>query len=299
MTPSNGNSVLYILFLMLPIRLIAMIKTTGEILKALSFFPQTSPLKITPSYSLIRPGTTVTLIQLVSGVINTIISVTVALPAASAFHDTGSLATSTCSSGCSPTAWLLLRYLHYLFSSCIQLSACSIPILPWLLPTVCSTFPWLCGFLIMSGVPKELDETAFLDGYSYWRFLFAYLFRLLLPVSVSRCSSVSCIRGLELLLAKTLTSVDAKPIAATMTRTASSSSYELGHCPLRAHSPSFLVQSSSTLCVTISPKVSPWDGFSQRRTVLWAYPGWHGPGRLQLFSSRLYYQLPPWAYGDG
>src|SRR5262249_6597121 len=32
----------------------------------------------------------------------------------------------------------------------------------------------------------------------------------------------------ELLLAKTLTSVDAKPIAATMTRTASTSGYELG-----------------------------------------------------------------------
>ena len=32
----------------------------------------------------------------------------------------------------------------------------------------------------------------------------------------------------ELLLAKTLTAVEAKPIAATMTRTASSSGYELG-----------------------------------------------------------------------
>jgi glycerol transport system permease protein len=32
----------------------------------------------------------------------------------------------------------------------------------------------------------------------------------------------------ELLLAKTLTAVHAKPIAATMTRTASSSGYELG-----------------------------------------------------------------------
>ena len=32
----------------------------------------------------------------------------------------------------------------------------------------------------------------------------------------------------ELLLAKTLTAVEAKPIAATMTRTASTSGYELG-----------------------------------------------------------------------
>ena len=40
-------------------------------------------------------------------------------------------------------------------------------------------------------------------------------------------SFASCFR-VELLLAKTLTAVDAKPIAATMTRTVSTAGYELG-----------------------------------------------------------------------
>jgi glycerol transport system permease protein len=40
-------------------------------------------------------------------------------------------------------------------------------------------------------------------------------------------SSVSCF-PVELLLVKTLTSVQAKPISATMTRTASTSGYQLG-----------------------------------------------------------------------
>jgi len=43
-----------------------------------------------------------------------------------------------------------------------------------------------------------------------------------------RPSSASCSPGVELLLAKTLTSVAAKPIAATMTRTVIISGYELG-----------------------------------------------------------------------
>jgi len=80
----------------------------------------------------------------------------------------------------------------------------------------------------MSGVPKELDELAFIDGYPFWKFFL----KILLPaiaagigVAAFFCFMFSWV---ELLLAKTLTSVEAKPIAAIMTRTASSSGYELG-----------------------------------------------------------------------
>ena len=79
----------------------------------------------------------------------------------------------------------------------------------------------------MSGVPKELDETVVLmvtrsgDSFSdihaddRGRYGVAMFF----------CFMYSWV---EMLIAKTLTSVDAKPIVATMTRTASSSGYELG-----------------------------------------------------------------------
>ena len=80
----------------------------------------------------------------------------------------------------------------------------------------------------MSGVPKELDETAYVDGYSFWRFFFKIFVPTIaagIGVAAFFCFMFSWV---ELLLAKTLTSVAAKPIAATMTRTASTSGYELG-----------------------------------------------------------------------
>jgi glycerol transport system permease protein len=80
----------------------------------------------------------------------------------------------------------------------------------------------------MSGVPKELDETAYVDGHSFASFFF----KIFLPtiaagigVAIFFCFMFSWV---ELLLAKTLTSVEAKPIAAVMTRTSSTSGYELG-----------------------------------------------------------------------
>src|SRR4029453_9693384 len=92
----------------------------------------------------------------------------------------------------------------------------NIPLAVWILE----------GF--MSSVPRQLDETAYLDGYGFWRFFL----KIFLPtiaagigVAAFFCFMFSWV---ELLLAKTLTSVAAKPIAATMTRTASASGYELG-----------------------------------------------------------------------
>jgi glycerol transport system permease protein len=80
----------------------------------------------------------------------------------------------------------------------------------------------------MSGVPKQLDETAYVDGYSFP----AFFVKIFIPtisagigVAAFFCFMFSWV---ELLLAKTLTAVAAKPIAATMTKTASSSGYELG-----------------------------------------------------------------------
>jgi glycerol transport system permease protein len=80
----------------------------------------------------------------------------------------------------------------------------------------------------MTGVPKELDETAYVDGYSFGRFFV----RIFMPAIASGIGVTAffcfMFSWVELLLAKTLTSVAAKPIAATMTRTASTAGYELG-----------------------------------------------------------------------
>jgi ABC-type glycerol-3-phosphate transport system permease component len=80
----------------------------------------------------------------------------------------------------------------------------------------------------MSGVPKEIDETAYLDGYSFPRFfitVFLPLIRAGVGVTAFFCFMFSWV---ELLLARTLTSVNAKPIAAVMTRTVSASGLDWG-----------------------------------------------------------------------
>jgi glycerol transport system permease protein len=80
----------------------------------------------------------------------------------------------------------------------------------------------------MSGIPREIDETAAIDGYSLTRFfvrIFLPLIRSGIGVTLFFCFMFSWV---ELLIARTITSVDAKPIAATMTRTVSAAGIDWG-----------------------------------------------------------------------
>jgi glycerol transport system permease protein len=77
-------------------------------------------------------------------------------------------------------------------------------------------------------VPKEIDETAYIDGYSFPRFFL----RIFIPniaagigVTAFFCFMFSWV---ELLLARTLTTTVAKPIAAVMTRTVSATGLDWG-----------------------------------------------------------------------
>ena len=80
----------------------------------------------------------------------------------------------------------------------------------------------------MSGIPKEIDETAYIDGYSFPRFflrIFLPLIKSGVGVTAFFCFMFSWV---ELLLARTLTSVNAKPIGAIMTRTVSAAGMDWG-----------------------------------------------------------------------
>ncbi len=82
------------------------------------------------------------------------------------------------------------------------------------------------GFI--SGVPIEIDETAFIDGYKFPRFfffIFVPLIRSGIGVAAFFCFMFSWV---ELLFARTLTTTAAKPIAATMTRTVSATGLDWG-----------------------------------------------------------------------
>ena len=222
----------YILFLMLPIYwLVAMsFKTTGEILSEFSLFPRTWTFD---NYRTIFTDPTwywgyFNSIAYVS--INTVISLTVALPAAYAFSRYRFLGDKQLffwllTNRMAPAAVFALPFFQLysavgLFDTYLGVALAhtlfNVPLAVWILE----------GF--MSGVPKELDETAYVDGYSFPRFfvqIFLPTIRSGVGVAAFFCFMFSWV---ELLLAKTLTAVAAKPIAATMTKTASSAGYELG-----------------------------------------------------------------------
>ena len=223
---------LYIIFLMLPIYwLINMsFKTPNEILGTFSLWPHNFTLDNYIKIFTDRTWYQGYINSICYVVLNTLISVTAALPAAYAFSRYKFLGDKhlffwLLTNRMAPPAVFALPFFQLYSASglfdtylAVALAHClfNIPLAVWILE----------GF--MSGVPRELDETAYVDGYSFWRFFI----KIFLPsiaagigVAAFFCFMFSWV---ELLLAKTLTSVDAKPIAATMTRTASTAGYELG-----------------------------------------------------------------------
>jgi glycerol transport system permease protein len=223
---------LYILFLLLPIYwlLNMSFKSTNEILGSFTLWPRDFTLD---NYRKIFTDPTWYggyINSLIYVVTNTVVSIVTALPAAYAFSRYRFLGDKhlffwLLTNRMAPPAVFALPFFQLysainLFDThiAVALAHClfNIPLAVWILE----------GF--MSGVPKQLDETAYIDGYGFWRFFI----KIFLPtisagigVAAFFCFMFSWV---ELLLAKTLTSVAAKPIAATMTRTASTSGYELG-----------------------------------------------------------------------
>lgn len=222
----------YLVFLLLPIYwLINMsFKTNAEITSGLSFFPQNFTLE---NYIKIFTDPTwymgyANSILYVS--MNMVLSVSIALPAAYAFSRYKFIGDKhmffwLLTNRMAPPAVFLLPFFQ-LYSSvglfdthiAVALAHClfNVPLAVWILE----------GF--MSGVPKEIDETAYIDGYSFPKFfmkIFLPLIRSGIGVTAFFCFMFSWV---ELLLARTLTSVDAKPIAATMTRTVSASGMDWG-----------------------------------------------------------------------
>ncbi|MGH8720690.1 MAG: carbohydrate ABC transporter permease [Burkholderiales bacterium] len=223
---------LYIVFLMLPIYwLLAMsFKTTNEILGGFTLWPRQFTLENYAKIFTDSTWYTGYINSLTYVVMNTVLSVAVALPAAYAFSRYRFLGDKhlffwLLTNRMAPPAVFALPFFQLysaigLFDTHIAVALAhalfNVPLAVWILE----------GF--MSSVPKELDEMAYIDGYSFWRFflrIFVPAIAAGIGVAAFFCFMFSWV---ELLLAKTLTSVDAKPIAATMTRTASTSGYELG-----------------------------------------------------------------------
>ncbi|KFE69175.1 carbohydrate ABC transporter permease [Hyalangium minutum] len=223
---------LYLLLSLIPVYwLLGMsLKTNEEILGPFTLFPRAPTLA---NYLVIftdpdwRQGYINSLTYVA---INTVLSVLLALPAAYAFSRYRFLGDThlffwLLSNRMAPPAVFLLPFFQ-LYSSIGLFDTPWAVALAHMLFTVPLAVWILEGF--MSGVPREIDETAFIDGYSFPRFfvrIFLPLVRSGVGVTAFFCFMFSWV---ELLLARTLTSVDTKPIAATMTRTVSAAGMDWG-----------------------------------------------------------------------
>ena len=232
MKKRNVALIIYFGFLLLPIYwLLAMsLKTNVEITSSLTLWPE--------QLTFANYVTILTDPAWYSGYINsfiyvamnTAISLSVALPAAYAFSRYKFIGDKhlffwLLTNRMAPPAVFVLPFFQLyqsvgLFDThiAVALAHClfNVPLAVWILE----------GF--MSGVPKEIDETAYIDGYSFPRFfvqIFMPLIKAGIGVTAFFCFMFSWV---ELLLARTLTSVEAKPIAATMTRTVSAAGMDWG-----------------------------------------------------------------------
>ncbi len=223
---------LYIVFLMLPIYwLINMsFKTNEEIMGALSFFPDHFTFD---NYITIFTDPTWYwgyINSIIYVVLNTIISISFALPAAYAFSRYTFLGDKhlffwLLSNRMAPPAVFALPFFQLyssvgLFDTHIAVALAhtlfNLPLSVWILE----------GF--MKGIPREIDETAYIDGFSFFSFfrkIFIPLIASGIGVAAFFCFMFSWV---ELLLSRTLTSVNAKPIAVTMTKTVSASGIDWG-----------------------------------------------------------------------
>lgn len=224
--------IVYLCFMLLPIYWLVMMsfKTNDEILGQLNYWPDNFTLA---NYKVIfsDPSWYMGYVNsMIYVAINVVITLLTALPAAYAFSRYRFLGDKQLffwllTNKMAPPAVFLLPFFQ-LYSSvglfdthiAVALAHClfSVPLAVWILE----------GF--MSGVPREIDETAYIDGYSFPKF-FIKIFIPMIRSGIGVTAFFSFMFSwVELLMARTLTSVEAKPIGAIMTRTVGAAGVDWG-----------------------------------------------------------------------
>ena len=222
----------YYIFLMLPLlwMLSMSFKTNDEILSTRSLIPQTFTLNnyitiFTDPAWVSAFGVTLSYV-----VMNTIITLIVALPAAYAFsryqfRGDNHLFFWLLTNRMAPGAVFLLPYVELYssielfdtpFAVALAHTIFSVPLAIWILE----------GF--MSGIPKAIDETAYIDGYSFLGF-FRKIFMPLIGPGIGVAAFFSFLFSwVELLMARTLTASGSKPIAVQLSRSLGAEGWDWG-----------------------------------------------------------------------
>jgi len=228
----NVGITLFILLLLTPIYwlLNMSFKTNQEILGGLTLWPQNFTLD---NYAVIFTDPSwyngyINSMIYVS--INVVITLLVALPAAYAFSRYKFLGDKhlffwLLTNKMAPPAVFALPFFQ-LYSSiglfdthiAVALAHClfNVALAVWILE----------GF--MSGVPIEIDETAYIDGYKFWNFFLKIYIPLIRSGIGVTAFFLFMFSWIELLLARTLTATESQPIQAIMTRTAGASGIDWG-----------------------------------------------------------------------
>ena len=222
----------YILFLMIPIYwlIVTSFRSNFEIMDSFSLYPRNPTLQ---NYAVIFTDPSWYngyINSLIYVFMNICISLLVALPAAYAFSRYRFLGDKhlffwLLTNRMAPPAVFALPFFQ-LYSAfglidthiAVALAHClfNLPLAIWILE----------GF--MSGIPKEIDETAYIDGYSFPKFFVKIFIPMIasgIGVAAFFCFMFSWV---ELLIARTLTTTAAKPISAIMTRTISATGLDWG-----------------------------------------------------------------------
>ncbi|MFP3981537.1 MAG: carbohydrate ABC transporter permease [Desulfobacterales bacterium] len=213
--------IIYLVILFIPIywMINTSLKTDNEILKELTLIPKEPTLKNYVEIFTSPLWRFSFFNSLLYVCLNVIISLVAAIPAAYAFsrwkfRGSHHLFFWLLTNRMAPAAVFMvpfteLYYTLHIYDThlAVALAHClfNIPLAIWILE----------GF--MSGIPKEIDETALIDGYSFPRFFGKVFFPLIAPgvgVAAFFCFTFSWI---ELILAKALTVTYAKPVVVTLT----------------------------------------------------------------------------------
>ena len=231
-SPRNVLMAAYLVFLAAPLlwMLSMSFKPNAEILETRALFPQTFTLE---NYTEIftQPAWRESFLNsLIYVAMNVVITLIVAIPAAYAFsrytfRGDRHLFFWLLTNRMAPGAVFLLPFFQLysnigLFDTHLAVALAhtlfSVPLAIWILE----------GF--MSGIPMEIDETAYVDGYSFPRFFYRIFMPLIGPgIGVAAFFSF-LFSWVELLFARTLTSTAAKPIVVQLSRSLGAEGWDWG-----------------------------------------------------------------------
>jgi glycerol transport system permease protein len=213
--------IIYFILLFIPIYWMVntSLKTDVEILSMLTFFPKELTFEHYREIFTSEVWRASFLNSLIYVFMNVIITLIAAIPAAYAFsrltfRGSNHLFFWMLTNRMAPAAVFIVPYTELYYTLhlhdthiAVALAHClfNIPLAVWILE----------GF--MSAIPREIDETAFVDGYRFPRFFFKIFFPLVAPGIGVTAFFAFTFSWVELIIAKSLTVTNAKPVVVTLT----------------------------------------------------------------------------------